>query len=66
MDKFSHSAFEQLMKEPSNRYCFDCNSPYPKWASLNHGIYICLNCAGLHRGLGVQMSFVRSITMDNW
>jgi hypothetical protein len=66
MDKFSHPIFEQIMKDQINRKCFDCDSSYPKWASLNHGIFICLNCAGVHRSLGVQTSFVRSITMDNW
>lgn len=33
-------------------------------ASPKLGIFICLNCAGTHRGLGVHISFVRSITMD--
>lgn len=33
-------------------------------ASPKFGIFICLNCAGTHRGLGVHISFVRSITMD--
>lgn len=27
---------------------------------------MCLLCSGMHRGLGVQVSFVRSITMDAW
>lgn len=35
-----------------------------KKASPKFGIFICLNCAGTHRGLGVHISFVRSITMD--
>ncbi|KAI9852589.1 MAG: Zn finger-containing GTPase- Activating Protein for ARF [Thelocarpon superellum] len=33
-------------------------------ASPKFGIFICLTCAGTHRGLGVHISFVRSITMD--
>lgn len=35
-----------------------------KQASPKFGTFICLNCAGTHRGLGVHISFVRSITMD--
>ena len=33
---------------------------------MNNSIYLCLNCAGVHRGFGVSISYIRSITMDSW
>ena len=57
---------QALLKVPGNNKCMDCDSPYPQWASANVGVFICLECSGVHRGLGVQVSFVRSVTMDKW
>lgn len=65
-EQFSNNQINEIMKDPENRYCFDCGTPHPKWASVNNGIIICLNCAGIHRGYGVNISFVRSLTIDNW
>ncbi|KAF8969410.1 hypothetical protein BDZ97DRAFT_1795489 [Flammula alnicola] len=49
-----------------NKVCADCSNPNPQWASLSFAIFICLQCAGVHRGFGVHISFVRSISMDTW
>lgn len=62
----SEEAFAEVKNRAENQTCMDCDAAVPQWASINNGIFICLNCSGTHRGLGVQTSFIRSVSLDVW
>jgi len=66
MIHFSNVKFKELMKIPENKKCFDCENVSCQWASVNNGIFLCTNCSGFHRGLGVEKSYIKSIVWDNW
>jgi stromal membrane-associated protein len=60
------AVLDKLLQEPENKFCADCRAAGARWASPKLGIFICMKCAGIHRGLGVHISFVRSVTLDKW
>lgn len=49
-----------------NEICADCKSTDTKWASINLGITLCIECSGVHRSLGVHVSKVKSLILDAW
>ena len=53
-------------KAAGNNICFECKSVNPQFVSCSFGIFICVNCANLLRGMGTNIFCVKSITMDNF
>ena len=72
--------FQELQNLHENQFCFECGLIFltfrsnffylgvksNSWASTNNGIFLCLKCSGIHRTLGANYSFIRSINLDSW
>ncbi|XP_063075904.1 arf-GAP with dual PH domain-containing protein 2-like [Engraulis encrasicolus] len=54
-----------MVKQPSNSFCADCEAPDPDWASYRLGIFVCMTCSGTHRDMP-DISRIKSIRLDNW
>ncbi|KZT52597.1 hypothetical protein CALCODRAFT_441337, partial [Calocera cornea HHB12733] len=38
--------------------CADCKARLPRWASWNLGIFLCVQCASVHRKIGTHVTKV--------
>ncbi|XP_035997586.1 arf-GAP with coiled-coil, ANK repeat and PH domain-containing protein 3 isoform X4 [Fundulus heteroclitus] len=62
----SETILQRIQSLPGNELCCDCGQADPRWASINLGVLLCIECSGIHRSLGVHCSKVRSLTLDSW
>ena len=65
-DKASHRELKQLSRLPCNSTCADCDAMYPGWAALPHGIFLCIDCAQVHRRVGRHVSQVKAINTGTY
>ena len=49
----------------NNLCCAECERDSPEWVSLNLGCLVCIDCSGVHRSMGVHISKMRSLTLDD-
>ncbi|GAA5865174.1 hypothetical protein JCM1840_003932 [Sporobolomyces johnsonii] len=55
-----------MLKRPENKLCADCKRNDPRWASTNLGCFMCIRCSGIHRGMGVHITRIKSVDLDTW
>lgn len=66
LDKQTHALLRKLAKLPENSRCADCSAPYPGWAALPHGVFLCIDCAQHHRRVGRHISQVKAINTGTY
>ncbi|KAA6413246.1 MAG: stromal membrane-associated [Lasallia pustulata] len=63
----NQQTIKSLLKLEGNKNCADCKrNKHPRWASWNLGIFVCIRCSGIHRGMGTHISRVKSVDLDAW
>lgn len=43
------AALGVALRGSGNQVCCDCGEAEPRWASINLGITLCIECSGIHR-----------------
>lgn len=66
-DKESHALLRSLRsRSRDNRECCDCTAQLTGWASLPHGVFLCIDCAQVHRNLGRHMAQVKAFSTGTY
>ena len=54
----------EIIKNPENQKCFDCEASPAYWLCVNNAIFLCSKCAGEHRGYGTIISNLKFMMLD--
>jgi hypothetical protein len=65
-DRETHLELRKMLRLPGNNVCADCAAKFPGWAALPHGVFICIDCAQLHRHMGRHISQVKAINTGTY
>jgi hypothetical protein len=61
-DQASQKELKRLRSLKSNNACADCGRQDNSWASISHGVFICIICSDVHRSVGTHISKVKGCT----
>lgn len=62
----NRAAIEALCRQSPNDTCNDCGASGTRWVSVNHGVFVCIRCSGMHRSIGSHVTKVKSTNLDKW
>jgi len=65
-EKQQEMLFKRLLSKNENSTCADCKSKGAAWASLDFGVFVCIQCSGVHRSFGMHVTRIRSTKLDSW
>ncbi|NWR56646.1 ASAP1 protein, partial [Bucorvus abyssinicus] len=63
-EELTRAIIKEIRGMPGNMECCDCSAPDPAWLSVNLGILICIECSGIHRQMGLHLSRVQLLSVD--
>jgi len=61
-DKASQQELKRLRSLSGNKTCADCDRQDNSWASVSHGVFICVICSDVHRSVGTHITKVKGCT----
>lgn len=65
-DTASHKELNAMRAKPCNAECFDCTAKKPGWAALPHGVFVCIDCAQMHRNMGRHVTQTKAINTGTY
>merc|ERR1711988_980359 len=62
MGPLAQKELKRLRGLKGNTSCADCGRQDSSWASVSHGVFICVTCSDVHRSVGTHISKVKGCT----
>jgi len=61
-DAASQKELKRLRSLPENSSCAECGAKDNSWASVTHGVFVCIVCSDVHRAVGTHITKMKGCT----
>ena len=66
MQDFPNKDICDIIEIEGNNKCNDCQTENPTFTSVNNAVFLCENCANIHKSLGANISLIKSLKTDEF